>query len=234
MAWYDKWFDSNYMLLYPHRDRADAQRQVDLILATLNLPPGSPVLDLACGIGRHTELLYRAGHDVTGLDLSRTMLTEARRLFPHIRFLRADMRRIEGTYRLIMSLFTSFGYFDDDQDNIAVLTAVSASLYPQGWFWLDFLNPGYLRQHLQAESTMYLDDGSAVTVRRSLTSDRVKKVIEFPDGKTYTESVKLYTSDEIDYMCRQQGLEIRHRFGDYTGRKYQTDSERMILAARKQ
>src|SRR6516165_4675805 len=53
-----------------------------------------PVLDIGCGPGQTTALLAAQGVDVRGLDLSRGILLEARRLNPQLALVQADMRRI--------------------------------------------------------------------------------------------------------------------------------------------
>lgn len=53
--------------------------EVDFIVDELNLPPGSQILDVGCGTGRHSIELARRGYRMTGVDISTGMLNEAQR-----------------------------------------------------------------------------------------------------------------------------------------------------------
>ena len=79
--WFKDWFNSPYYhLLYANRDEREASDFIDALLEYLKSPPGSRMLDVACGRGRHSRYLESRGFDVTGLDLS----TQQHRLCPAI------------------------------------------------------------------------------------------------------------------------------------------------------
>ena len=81
MAWYKEWFGEEYLELYAHRDHGEAQVQVDFVNRFLGGPKEPrAVLDLACGAGRHTEALRRAGYRTVGVDLSITLLAHPPRV----------------------------------------------------------------------------------------------------------------------------------------------------------
>src|SRR5215510_15203422 len=86
--WFESWFDSPYYhKLYAHRDRAEAAAFVDALVRELRPDPGSTMLDLGCGTGRHARRLAARGFTVTGLDLSERSLRHARRFArPRLRF----------------------------------------------------------------------------------------------------------------------------------------------------
>src|SRR5688572_3922982 len=94
--WYQIWFDSPYYhLLYKHRDEEEARKFLDNLLAFLNPPPKSKILDVACGIGRHALHLSQKGMDVTGIDLSERNIAKAKKLEgPQLHFIRNDMRDV--------------------------------------------------------------------------------------------------------------------------------------------
>src|SRR5699024_1650708 len=124
--------------LYAHRDEDEAERHVDFVVAHL---PASPraVLDLACGGGRHTAALRRRGYRALGVDLSLVLLAHS----PSLPRVAVDMRRLpfsDRSFDWVLNFFTSFGYFDDEEENFRVLAEMARTLSPGGGFLLDLLN----------------------------------------------------------------------------------------------
>lgn len=234
--WYQDWFDENYLALYSHRDDRDAQRQIDLLLRELRPGADDRILDLGCGSGRHVAELRRRGFSVIGLDLSETLLSRARNDYPRCCFVRGDMRYIPGRFDMILSLFTSFGYFDSHSENQKVLHAVSESLNPGGRFWLDFLNADTLRQNLEPEQDVQVSDTVCVHVRRSINNGFIVKDIRFqtPDGPIdYRERVRLYTRNQLKTMLESAEMRVEKVFGNYSGVKWSRGSERTIMCCNK-
>src|SRR3954465_11882248 len=154
--WFEDWFGEDYLLLYPHRDDADAERAVSLIRRTLPFQPGWRVLDVACGAGRHARAFSSAGARCTGLDLSATLLRLARQI-TNAPLVRADMRQLPirpGSMDLTVNLFTSFGYFQDDSEHMAALAEMVSTVRSGGWFVIDFLNPASVRRGLVSKETL--------------------------------------------------------------------------------
>ena len=140
-AWYKDWFGEDYLQLYPHRNEADAARLIDLVASRVTLD-GTKLLDLACGPGRHAAQLIDRGARVTGIDLSGVLLETAKRV-NDLNVVRGDMRVLpfaDGAFDGVVNLFTSFGYFEDDNEHLAVLKEVNRCVRPEGAFVLDFLN----------------------------------------------------------------------------------------------
>jgi len=136
-AWWASYFDAGYLREYaPLFDPGEARAQVGRLLELLALPTGSRVLDLACGQGRHAQLLAEAGLRVDGLDLSRDLLAVATREAAgrSVRYTRGDMRRLparwSGRFDAVVNLFTSFGFFDEPADDAAVIHGVARVLRP--------------------------------------------------------------------------------------------------------
>jgi len=237
MKWYEKWFDENYLKLYNHRDLADAQRQADLIVRTLKPSKDAAILDLACGEGRHCMIFHQRGYRISGMDLSETLIRIGKQRHPQLDLFTGDMREIPGRYDIILSLFTSFGYFDTDDENEQVIESVSAALNSGGWYWLDFLNPEHVRSKLVPESESELADGSRAIERRRIDGATVIKEIQLvADGRTtgYEERVRMYTRDELETFFRRHGIIPEGAFGDYAGAPHSAASERTIVYGRKQ
>ena len=243
MSWYKHWFaDELYMELYAHRDSAEARQVVDLFVHHCRVPTdGDPVLDLACGTGRHAFELARRGYRVLAADLSPTLLAAARRKTrkydAHLQFLRADMRMLpfrQGRLAAVLQLFTAFGYFERDDENAAVIRRTAAALRPGGWYMLDYLNAGHVRRtlHTRSEQTM---GSSTVVQERRLTDTRVEKRITLlgeRQTRVFTESVRLFTLDDFRSMFGAAGLTLEIVLGDYDGSPLAEDSPRCIMLAR--
>jgi SAM-dependent methyltransferase len=232
--WFEEWFNDTYLHLYPHRDDADAERLVGLLVRTLPWRPGWRVLDVACGEGRHARALAAAGASVVGLDLSAGLLERARHE-TRAPLVRADMRALPvrpGSMDLTVNLFTSFGYFARDDEHRAALAGMTDTVRPGGWFVLDFLHAPRVREALAPEEVTTLG-GVHVRVRRRLEEGGrfVVKVIELDDGRQFTERVRLFEPAELDAMLAESGASVRHRFGDYAGAPLSAGSPRLILVS---
>lgn len=240
--WYKKWFDENYLLLYRHRNIEDAREQVRLIMTTLELREDSFILDLGCGEGRHTIFFGESGYRVMGLDLSEIVIGRGKKKYPGLNLIVADMGAIPvlpGSFDLVLSLFTSFGYFEKDEANERVIGQVYRSLKPGGFFWLDFLNTLYTENNLLPENSSRISPSLRVVEKRKIEDGRIIKDIFFLDNqqhmtRTYRESVRLFTRDELEIMMKKAGFRAAGCFGNYRGQAWTGESERTILVGRKE
>lgn len=234
--WFRDWFGEEYLELYPHRDEAEAGRAVALYLE--EAPPESlagPVLDLACGAGRHLRELAETGVAAVGLDLSHTLLSEARRVSPDATLVRGDMRRLpfrDRAFGGLTSFFTSFGYFRSRHEDRAVLREARRILAQGGTFMLDFFNAGRVRDTLVPRDERRVGR-RVVTQFREIVDDTVVKRIRIEEPGTpareFQERVRLYSPRELGEMLEAEGLHIRRRYGDYGGRRFDAEAERLIL-----
>ena len=230
--WFEEWFGETYLALYPHRDDAEAERAVALIMRTIPWQHGWRVLDVACGAGRHARALSDVGARCIGLDLSAVLLRRARTRAP-VPLIRADMRALPvrpGSMDLTVNLFTSFGYFATDAEHAGALAGMAATLRPAGWLVLDFLNADAVRTGLVPDEETHLA-GQPVRIRRELTDDGrvVQKRITTAEGRVFTERVRLFSREELAGMLEAAGLVVRHCFGDYDGGVITAASPRIVL-----
>jgi SAM-dependent methyltransferase len=233
--WFEEWFGEEYLQLYPHRDQDEADHGVALVAAATGLAPGWRVLDVGCGAGRHARAFRARGARCIGLDLSATLLRVAQGV-TDAPLVRADMRRLPirpGSMDLTVSLFTSFGYFEHDDEHAGAVQEMVGTLRPGGWFVIDFLNAAEVRARLVPRETVALQQGK-VEVRRSVSTDGrfVCKAITTPGGREFVERVRLFEPGEIVAMLEEAGLEVRHRYGDYQAAPLRPGSPRTILAGR--
>ena len=104
----------------------DAASDVEWIVSVAALDAGARVLDAPCGFGRHSIELARRGYQVTGVDFSETELDRARKAATEarveLRLVCQDIRDMEfpGEFDLAVNLFSSIGYFSDDEDRLVI------------------------------------------------------------------------------------------------------------------
>ena len=244
MDWYEEWFGEEYKLVYPHRDEAEALRQVEFLNRHIQLPKGAKVLDLCCGCGRHAVELQEQGYDVVGLDLSEELLdmacSRAVECGQDMEFICCDMREIpyESHFDLIVNFFTSFGYFEDDEDNQKVLTAIAGALRPGGKFLIDYMNPEYVAGNLVEKDEKELSEGAYVIQERWVDDSlrRInKKITLIKDGEEsiFRESVRMYSLEDMKKMLLKAGLNPMEIYGGFDSSKYTESSPRMILIGSK-
>lgn len=233
--WFREWFGEAYLEVYPHRDRAEAERAVELFRREASPGAGARVLDLACGAGRHLGPLAAAGFRPVGLDLSAPLLRRAARTHQG-RLVRGDMRALplaDASVDAAVQFFTSFGYFERRSEDRRVLDEVRRVLRAGGAFLLDFLNARRVREELVPRDERVVD-GRRIRQRRWLEEGTVVKRIEIePDdgGKpdVYHERVRLYEPGELEAMLEEAGLRVRDRFGDYDGSPFREEARRLVL-----
>ena len=238
--WYAAWFGREYAEVYAHRDVEEAVRQVDFAEYVLRPPGGARVLDLCCGAGRHSVELVRRGYHVTGVDLSADLLDlakdAAQEADADIRFVQCDMRTpvAQGAFDVVVSFFTSFGYFDSDEENAKVFQTIRESLAPGGVWLMDYLNRDHVIRNLVPRDSMTHGD-MHITQQRWFDAlrGRVEKTIALrrANGELniYRESVRAYTFREMERMIHEAGLRIDAVFGDIDRSPFETGSPRMII-----
>ena len=233
--WYTSWFDTPYYhILYKDRNYREAQVFMDNLTHYLNLPEKATVLDLACGKGRHSIYLNQLGFTVLGADLSENSITEAtKNTNETLHFKVHDMREpFEDKYDAIFNLFTSFGYFENDEDNLTTLKAIKESLSEYGFAVIDFMNVAQVLETLVPEETKTVE-GIDFHIKRYLKDGHIYKEIEFEDkGQKFhfTEKVKALTLKDFEELMEEAGIYLLDIFGDYKLKKFhKTDSERLIM-----
>ncbi len=235
-CWYRQHFNEDYRTLYAARNDEEAEAQAAFAAERLDISPRDTLLDLCCGHGRHLEAFARRNIKATGVDLSLPLLETAlsRKAGPLIR---ADMRKLpfaDGGFTVLVNFFTSLGYFESEEENLAAIEEMARVLQPGGRFLIDLINP------LDAASPVprSLREEGRFEIREERWFDdetlRVKKRIELLDTgsgerRDYRESVRIYGEDELLSILAPRGLKVDELRGDFTGAPFQAGSPRMIL-----
>ncbi|CAD0005608.1 class I SAM-dependent methyltransferase [Flavobacterium chungangense] len=233
--WFTSWFDTPYYhILYKDRNYREAQIFMDNLTHYLNLPEKAKVLDLACGKGRHSIYLNQLGYTVLGADLSENSIAEASKNSNEtLHFKVHDMREpFEDKFDAIFNLFTSFGYFESDDDNLTTLKAIKESLSEYGFAVIDFMNVNQVIETLVPEEVKTVD-GIDFNIKRYVEDGHIFKEIDFEDqGKKFhfTEKVKALTLKDFQDLMDEAGIYLLDIFGDYKLKKFhKTESERLIM-----
>lgn len=238
--WFETWFDTNYYhTLYKHRDEKEAEKFISNLLNYLDLEEGARCLDLACGKGRHSLFLNKNNLDVTGLDLSSNSIQKAKPMENEtLKFDVHDMREVYQSEKFdaILNLFTSFGYFDSNEENLKVLNSVHKMLDDNGVLVIDFLNAKKSIANL-IESEEKEIDGINFKIKRSFDSYHIHKNIKFTDENKdfeFSERVQALLKDDFEYLLEKSGFVIEKLFGDFDLNPFNDSvSNRLIIIARK-
>jgi SAM-dependent methyltransferase len=235
MTWYREWFGEEYLELYSYRDVEEARQQVEFFRLHCG-SIDSPVLDLACGMGRHLRELVAQGYRALGCDLSFTLLRAGRCNSGALPVSRADMRQLpfcSGSFGGLVNFFTSFGYFATEEENQQVVVEMARVLEHGAAFLFDYLNVHRELEHLVQRELRDTPTGQVQIERWFDKSDRSFNKRMTIGQKRYLERVRGYDLDEISVMFESCDLFIRNAFGDFDGSPYMRDSRRLILVGSK-
>ena len=233
--WFINWFDTPYYhLLYDHRDENEARFFMKNLISFLQLKKGDKILDLPCGKGRHSLFLNTQGFDVVGSDLSVNSIKAAKEFENKtLKFTTHDMRDpLIGKYQAIFNLFTSFGYFEDDNSNITVLKNFKNAILKNGFIVIDFLNILKVLDKLVPQQVL-TKNGITFSIDKYVKNDFLIKDIYFEaDQKKHHFTEKLHCLDlsKMEYFVKLAGLKVSHVFGNYDLEIFdENTSDRLIL-----
>jgi SAM-dependent methyltransferase len=218
--------------------------EVGRLIRLLGDPPtGSRVLDLCCGIGRHSLNFARHGFTVTGVDITQPFLDiaaeNARKEGLAVTFVQSDMREYDcpGAYDLVVNLCTSFGYFEDIEDDLRVLRNVYHSLDEGGKFVIEILGKEVLAatfrevEYLEFEDckvvarSRILDNWNRLECRRTITQNGMEREM--------VAYHRLYSATELKGYLEDIGFSRIRIYGDFAGSPYDNGAKSMVIIAEK-
>ncbi len=243
--WWREFFespDSIPLSFFP--DDSETAEQVDGIISLLDLQPGEVVADVCCGMGRHAIPLARRGMDVFALDAADMMLQIADELSEGdetLHLVRGDAARLpfrDEAFGAMLNLFNSFGYFLDEQQDMAVLEETVRCLQPGGRFLLETRNRKYQILYAPYYQEVQRADGSEAVIRCRYDKDRQRLTSiwsdpDDPDTVLHEASIRLYGLDELLELFDRVGLEVDAVHGGYDGRDFEGWERMLILVAHK-
>jgi len=209
----------------------NTQQEIDLLIRSAGLEVNDRILDLCCGQGRHVlELARRGFKQVTGIDRSRYLIRLARkrarqRNLTGVSFHEGDARKFragDNAFHCVTLLGNSFGYFDREEDDRAVLEAVKRALKSGGMLVMDLTDGQWMREHFEPRSWEWIDQNHFVCRERGLAGDGERLisrevVVHAERGviadQFYAE--RLYSRERIQELLERIGFgNIRfHAFG---------------------
>lgn len=245
-----EWFDDDSFWIDQFDEMFSEQRFNEAAcqaeqLVRLVSPRGLDVLDLACGPGRFAIPLAQSGFRVCAVDRTAFLLEKGRQRACtaqlEVEWVQSDMRTFvrPSAFDLIVSMMTSFGYFEDRQEDVVVLQQMLRNLKPGGACVIDVKGKERVARTLQPTSTEVRADGTVVKMRCSVIDDwtRVRNemtvIREGRTERTYRFDATLYSGQELRDRLAAVGFSDIKLFGDLGGGDYGFDAERLIAVARK-
>jgi SAM-dependent methyltransferase len=217
---------------------------VDNIISLLNAKPEMKVLDLCCGVGQHSLEFARRGYIVVGIDTTQMYLDHAERDADkenlQIEFICEDMRsfKYENSFDIIINMSSSFGFFEDNNDQMLVLENIYSSLKSGGFVIFDMTGKELIARdfvHRVWKSGEYgyalyedipIDDWSKMKHRWTYISK---------DGvvKTWESTSYIYSAEELKMMLNETGFKNIQVFGNLKGAEYDHKAQRLVAIGRK-
>jgi ubiquinone/menaquinone biosynthesis C-methylase UbiE len=244
-TWWRAFFESEDSIplsFFPPEE--ETSTQVAALRRLLDLRPGQLIADICCGMGRHAVRLAAEALDVVGLDTSAMMLAAARQAAQDdVRplLVRGDAQRLplrSESLDVVLNLFNSFGYFEDEAANQRVLDETARCLRPGGLFLLETRNREHQILYAPYYSEVTLADGSPAVMRCRYDRDRHTLLSTWsrpgdPEAVLHRAAIRLYGLDELADMLRHAGMTISALWGDYQGTEVQGFERMLIVLARK-
>ncbi len=244
-----EWFDDDsfwtelYPFLFPEQHFAAAAEQLDKALA-LAKPAGKAALDLCCGPGRYSMALAQAGFEVTGVDRTKFLLdkarAKARATKSEIEWIQMDMRDFvrAGAFDLVLSMFTSFGYFDDKKEDVQVLRNIVSSLKSGGVCLIDVMGKERLAKIFQPTTSHVLPDGTKLVERHEIFDDwtRIRNewiLIRKGRAESFKFHHTVYSGQELRDRMELAGFTDVRLHGNFEGDEYGPNADRLIVIGRK-
>jgi SAM-dependent methyltransferase len=228
-------------LMFDEAKWAEVPDIIDKIEKLAGLRPGARILDLCCGVGRHSVEFARRGFAVTGIDITPSYLEAARETAEaaglEVEFILGDVRRFSrpGSFDLCVNLFTSFGYFRTKDEDISLLANCARNLRKGGFFILETLGKEVAaRDFVEAEE--FERGGSKVRTEYAVVGPwealtnrwMLRKPGSFVDRSF---DLRLYSGIEMIESLKKAGFASASIFGSLAGRPYDETAETLVAVA---
>lgn len=231
-------------LLFNPRRVMLAKEQVSQIETLLQIDKRARILDLCCGVGRHSLELAARGYDVTGVDRTARYIKAARQQAKErnlsARFAVGDMReyRSPDSYDVILNLFGSFGYFADASEDRAAVGNMYDSLRPGGQLLIETNGKEILARDFQPRD--WDEEGDLLMLSEKQVTQNWGRVetrwiaIRGAERFEHRTSIHLYSAVELASLLTAAGFADVRVYGSLDGAEYDQDAQRLVVVGRKQ
>jgi len=230
-------------MMFDEQRWAAAPAEIDQVLARLDLQPGAAILDLCCGPGRHSLELARRGFRVTGVDRTAAYLDEAGEKAAGeglaVEFVQEDMREFcrPESYDAAITMYTSFGYFEEPAENREVLTNIRRSLKTGGALLIEMMGKEVLarifrqRDWLERDGVLLLQERQVG--RNWSWMENRWIMVRGAERREFKVSQWVYSAAELAALLRESGFRSVEIYGDLDGAPYDHVARRLVAVARK-
>jgi SAM-dependent methyltransferase len=235
----DRFWETFGPLIFTSKVIEAAPQDVEHAIVMLKLGPGARICDLCCGVGRHSLELARRGFRVTSVDRTTRYLDRAKAKADaeglDIEFVHEDARnfRRPEAFDAVINLFTSFGYFEEPRENIAVLENIYASLKSGGKLLIELMGKEVLARIFQERDWRQEDDAILLEERKVGKNWNFieSRWILLKDGKKYehTFTPRLYAAAELCEMLSRCGFQAMETYGGLDGSPYDQNANRLTI-----
>jgi SAM-dependent methyltransferase len=240
----EDFWEATESLIFGEKRIEQASDEIEQIISLINLDPSMNVLDMCCGVGRHTIELARRGFEVTGVDRTQRYLDRASTLAKEqkldIKFVREDIRKFcePEQFDVAINMFTSFGYFDDPEEDKQAALNLYKSLKPGGVLVMETMGKEILARIFQQRDWHEQEDGTIVLVERSTARDwswMESRWILFKDGQRIERHFchRIYSAIELKNLLLSCGFSSAEAFGGLDGSPYDHEAKRLVVKATK-
>jgi SAM-dependent methyltransferase len=245
----EPWFSDDFFwetygpLMFDRNRLSETKNEVDGIIRLTGLSGKAEILDCCCGIGRHTIELASRGYAMTGVDLSRIYLKRAReeaaRQKLDITWSRTDVRNMDYRNRFdcVINVFTSFGYFENPEDDLVLLKKIYSALNENGILFMEMSGKEVLARDFE-ERIWFEQEGIKVFLEYSVDlnwTELHNRWLFYKDGEMteYAFSHRIFSAAEMADLLWEAGFSRIDIYGDFKGALYDHKAERLILIAHK-
>ena len=244
-SWHDqdKFWELFEPILYNQQRQSNTKVEVEKVVNLLKIGQNDRILDLCCGIGRHSLELARQGFDVVGVDRTTSFVEKAKRRARKnnikVEFIVGDMREYcqPNSFNIVMNLFGSFGYFEDPDDDRQVVKNMHASLYSGGKLLIETMGKEILAREFQERDWAEEDDTLVLLERKPHQNwGRIQTrwiVIKGNQRVEHTVSVRSYSALELSSLFSECGFVNVQVYGDLEGLDYDQGAKRLVVIGTK-
>lgn len=242
----DEWFESDWFwdtfgpIMFDEDTMSKTDEEVNGVIKLTGLSPGSHILDICCGFGRHSLELARWGYKVTGVDRTKSYIERARRSAEEegldCRFIEGDVRDYTPEYPCdgAVCMWNSFGYSEDPADDDIILKNAYDSLGEGGFFLLD--TPGKEIIASGFEPNTWFERGDTkilleykIELNWTVLTNRWLFLERDSTVKEFQFSQRIYSALEMAQMLYKAGFSTIDIYGNWQGDPYDNEGERLIV-----